>query len=394
MTSPRPSTLRRPRLERDDVRLLQPQLRVVLDGDDPLARRHRGRERVEQRRLAGAGAAGDHDVELRAHERAQQRLGRAVERAEPDELLEREQAREAADRDRRAVQRERRDDHVDALAARQPRVDHRARLVDAPVDLRDDPVDRLVELRLVAEADVGALQPAVALDEDLVGPVDHDLRHGRVGEQRLEHAEPDRLVDHLADQPRALGGREHRPLAADHAADDALQPRAPLRLRQRRELGEVDLLEQPPAVVRDAVAAGRRRRCARWRCGRAGPCQLGSVASRVIEKPSAVSPGRMIGIASVTVAVSPSSRKSWKPPRSGRGDALRAAFSGSPSARAATRLAVRVAFVAWFDRPGGEHQLPDGHGGEQQPEHHPHELGRRLAALRRARAAASTSAPA
>ena len=44
-------------------------------------------------------------------------LDRRVERAHADELLEREQPREAADRDRRPVQRERRDDHVDALAA-------------------------------------------------------------------------------------------------------------------------------------------------------------------------------------------------------------------------------------------------------------------------------------
>ena len=62
----------RARLERDDVRLLQPQLGVVLDRDDPLAVRDGGRQGVQQRRLAGAGAAGDDDVELRAHEGAQQ----------------------------------------------------------------------------------------------------------------------------------------------------------------------------------------------------------------------------------------------------------------------------------------------------------------------------------
>ena len=151
------------------------------------------------------------------------------------------------------AQRERRDDHVHALAAGQARVDHRAGLVDAPVDGRDDPVDRLEQLRLVGERDVGALDPAVALDVDLVGAVDHDLGHGVVGQQRLEHAEADRLVDDAADQPRALGGREDRPLARDHPADDALQPRAPLLLGEDGDLVEVDLLEQPPAVVADAV---------------------------------------------------------------------------------------------------------------------------------------------
>jgi hypothetical protein len=284
----------------------------------------------------------------RAHERPQEPLGRAVDRAQADELLQGEQAGEAADRDRRAVQRERRDDHVDALAARQPRVDHRAGLVDAAVDLRHDPVDRLVELGLVAEPDVGPVQAPVALDEDLVGAVDHDLGHRRVGEQRLEHAEADRLVDHLADQARALRGREDRPLAADHAADHALQARTPLRLGQRRELGEVDLLQQPLAVVGDAVAAGGDAVAVGGDAVAQPHAQLGSVALRVREKPSAVRPGRMIGIRRCTVAVSPSSRKSWKPPRSGPETALRAAFSASPPGRAATRLAVRAEFVAWL----------------------------------------------
>ena len=230
--------------------------------------RHGGRQRVEQRRLARAGAAGDDDVQPRLDQRAQQRdRRRASIELHADELVEREQAREAADRQRRALERQRRDDHVHALAGGQAGVDHRAGLVDAAVDLRDDAVDRLVELRLVGEGDVRALQAAVALDVDLVGPVDHDLGHGRVGEQRLEHAEADRLVDHLPDQPRALAGREHRALAADHPPDDALQARAALRRGQLGELGEVDLLEQPAAVEGDAVARRWRRRGARRRCG-------------------------------------------------------------------------------------------------------------------------------
>ena len=56
--------VRRTRLERDDVPLQQPQLGRVLDGDDPLGRRNEGGDGVQQRRLAGAGAARDEDVQL------------------------------------------------------------------------------------------------------------------------------------------------------------------------------------------------------------------------------------------------------------------------------------------------------------------------------------------
>ena len=62
----------RPRLERDHVRLLQLQLGRLLDRDDPLALEDRRRHRVEQRGLAGAGAARDHDVEPRPDEAEQQ----------------------------------------------------------------------------------------------------------------------------------------------------------------------------------------------------------------------------------------------------------------------------------------------------------------------------------
>ena len=63
--SPRPSRFGGARLERDDVRLLELELGGVLDGDDALVGRDGAREHVEQRRLAGAGAAGDDDVLLR-----------------------------------------------------------------------------------------------------------------------------------------------------------------------------------------------------------------------------------------------------------------------------------------------------------------------------------------
>ena len=62
--SPSPFDVRRARLERHDVPLQEPQLGRVLDGDDPLGGRNEGGDGVQERRLAGAGAAGDEDVEL------------------------------------------------------------------------------------------------------------------------------------------------------------------------------------------------------------------------------------------------------------------------------------------------------------------------------------------
>src|SRR6185503_2460952 len=53
-----------PRFQPEDMTLVEPELRRVLDRDDALAVGDRGRQGVEQRRLAGARAARDEDVEL------------------------------------------------------------------------------------------------------------------------------------------------------------------------------------------------------------------------------------------------------------------------------------------------------------------------------------------
>ena len=101
---------------------------------------------------------------------AVQHLGqRLVDRAEPDQVVGGEQLdREAADREHRAVERERRDDRVDARAVLESRIDHRRRLVDAPTDRRDDAVDDVHQVRVVVEAHLGQFELAVALDVDLV----------------------------------------------------------------------------------------------------------------------------------------------------------------------------------------------------------------------------------
>ena len=54
----------RPRLEPEHVALVEPQLGRILDRDDAILVRDRGRERVEERRLAGAGTPRDEDVQL------------------------------------------------------------------------------------------------------------------------------------------------------------------------------------------------------------------------------------------------------------------------------------------------------------------------------------------
>ena len=68
----------RARLQRNAVGQLAPevQLRLVLDGDQPLGLRDQPAEHAHERGLAGAGAAGHQDVEASSHRGFQERRQR------------------------------------------------------------------------------------------------------------------------------------------------------------------------------------------------------------------------------------------------------------------------------------------------------------------------------
>ena len=89
-------------------------------------------------------------------------------------------AAEAADAKARAVERQRRDDGVDARAIEQARVDNGLRFVDAAAHLRDDLFDDVQQVRVVFEAHGRQRELAAALDVDLVEAVDQDVGDGRL----------------------------------------------------------------------------------------------------------------------------------------------------------------------------------------------------------------------
>src|SRR5207248_899816 len=192
-------------LERDDVRVLDLQLRGVLDRDHTLVGRDEPRDDVERGRLAGTGASGDQDVHAAEHGRRKELGHRRAEAAFVLEVFDAEdRVLELADRQRGAVDGGRPDDGVDAAAVREARVDHRVESVDVAPGRGDHAPDRLEELVLVLEADVGLGQHAAPLDEYLVGAVDHDLAHRPVVEQAVERSVADRRAQDDVGKRRLL----------------------------------------------------------------------------------------------------------------------------------------------------------------------------------------------
>lgn len=208
----------RSRLERHDVLLLQAQLGGILDGDDALAVGDEGRDDVERRRLTGASAARDEDVDARLDTGAQESRHLLVHRAERDQVVDAQRRLgELADGQARADERERRDDDVDARAVLEARIDERRRFVDATSERRQDALDDVHEVRRIVELRIRQLELAHALDEDLARPIDHDLGDGIVLAQRLDRAEAEHLVADVRDEPRLLALRDGKGILIEHA---------------------------------------------------------------------------------------------------------------------------------------------------------------------------------
>ncbi len=206
----------------DDVLLLELQFGGVFDGDDALGVRDEAGENVEQRGLAGAGAAGDEHVQAGLHDRRQQlehRLGEALVRrsccAGRDWI-----AAEAADGKAGAVEGQRRNDGVDARAIGEAGIHHGRGFVDAAADAGHDAVDDLHQVPIVLERQAGEFELAAALDVHPVEAVDQDVGDGGIFEQRFERAEAKDFVENLAGQSLALGEAERNRFAVHGIADE------------------------------------------------------------------------------------------------------------------------------------------------------------------------------
>ena len=161
---------------------------------------------------------------------------------------------ELADRQQRAVDRQRRHDGVDARTVGEAGIDERRGLVDAAADRADDLLDDPDQMPVVLEARAGPLEPALPLDEDVGMAVDQDVGDRRVLEQRLERAEAEQLVEHVLGQLLALGEVQRCALLSELLRDQVAHLGLDLLARQILERREIDEVEQ--AVVQLDLEVG------------------------------------------------------------------------------------------------------------------------------------------
>ncbi len=260
--------VRRTRLEPRDVLLVQLELGRVFDRDDALALGDEARQHVEQRRLAGARAAADERVQPRADADFEELEHRARQRADGDEVLGAQAlGRKTADREQRAVDRERRDDRVDTGTIRQARVDHRRAVVDAPADAADDAVDDAHQVLVVLEGRRQPVQLAAALHVDVLVGVDQDVADRRIPQERLERPEAEDLVDDVAEDRVALAHAERHGLFGNQVKEQRPDVRFGARPLRRRQRFEVQAVEQLAVDVGLELDVLRPRRLDARACG-------------------------------------------------------------------------------------------------------------------------------
>ena len=231
------------RLQSADVRLLQLQFGRIFDRDQAFPGRNEIRQRVEHRRLAGAGAARDQRRNLARNRGCENLRDRRPQASDFNEPVHIENALgEFSNRYQRSIDGDRPDRNVDARAIAQPRIDHGRGFVDAPPDRRDDPIDDAQEVRFILEMDLGLLQLPEALDVAALMRVDENVGDRRVLQQRFERAIARHLGDDLIRENVELFLIERQAFAANVVADISsnLLCKFVRQLLQRRQIEFVD----------------------------------------------------------------------------------------------------------------------------------------------------------
>ncbi|MNK80804.1 hypothetical protein D3C87_1005340 [compost metagenome] len=193
-------------------------------------------ENVQQRGLAGAGAAADEDVAALAHGFLEEFVDRLIDGLHGHQVGAVEHVlAEFSNRQARAVEGNRRNDRVDPAAVRQARIDHRRRFIKPPTQRRQNALDDTLDVVRIDETQIALMQYAVALDEHPVRAVDQNLGHRRVAQQHFQRAETGELVDDFFGQSLHLvtGNRQvqTRDVLGDFV-DDELRQHLPRTFQQ------------------------------------------------------------------------------------------------------------------------------------------------------------------
>ena len=179
-----------PRLEAKHVRLVHMDLRGLLNDDDAVVVRNMSRERVQQRRLAGARAARDEDVVLGPDGVRELRRDHRCHGADGHEILQAVPSCEFPDGQRRSTDRAGWEHRGDTRPVLEACIEQRLDLRDLVAACTGDVLDRHGQVPRFQDAIGDERDQPVALDEHpRAARVHHHLGDLRIAQQILDRPE-------------------------------------------------------------------------------------------------------------------------------------------------------------------------------------------------------------
>ena len=233
-----------PRLHPHHVALPQPQLYVVLDGDDALPLVDVGGEHLQERGLARPGGPGDQHIDARLHAGPQEAGHGHVEGAPLHQLLKaRHGAPRLAQGDEGAADGDGRVDDVHPGAVAEVEIGAGAGLVHPLPGVPGHALHHRLQVGLVIEPALALLKHPVPLDVDGAWAVHHDLGDAPVLKHGRDGAVAEQIIDQLVEQGLSGGAVQpdpSDPLEVGLQISPQLRPVGSLQPR-----GPASVLKQP-----------------------------------------------------------------------------------------------------------------------------------------------------
>jgi hypothetical protein len=215
------------------------ELSGILDGDDSLVGVNHGGDCVQQRGLASARAPAHHHVGALRHTIPD--LTADIGTSEGLKGVRRKH--EPSNGDVRPVEGDGGYDDIHPASIRQPAIDQRRPVIDPPANGSHDPFDQKIDL--VAFKFQRVLnEPAMTLDPDGTGTIDHDLADFIVGKDLFKRAKARESGFDLSLRIHSLSRREQWRKTGDFLMNvDAFPPVEHKPVNLINELGKVFITE-------------------------------------------------------------------------------------------------------------------------------------------------------
>ena len=209
------------------------------------------RQNIQEGGLAGAGAAGDQNADPRLHRGRQHLHHLRRDALQLHQLIGGQRTgAKTADRQRRPIQRQRRNNGIDARAVRQPGVDHRRGLIHSAAHARHDAVDDLQKVAIVAKRRIHSLQQTALFNEHMVFVVHQDVGDLWIPKQGLQRPQTKDLIEQVGLDLFLLVEVQRDSLLGDDLFHDAGYRLARLTRIDSGQFLQIQLGDQGPVYLR------------------------------------------------------------------------------------------------------------------------------------------------